>query len=144
MQHAKIVGGAEAQTMIPWQVALLSDNFQFCGGTILDSCTILSAAHCGINKAHKIRAGSKNRKNGGQVRSIIRIISNNDLPYNDITSDNDWVILKLSSPLELNDNVFPACLPEADYLDISSTEEACFTSGWGTLASGMIRIIIFI
>ena len=67
MQHAKIVGGAEAQTMIPWQVALLSDNFQFCGGTILDSCTILSAAHCGINKAHKIRAGSKNRKNGGQV-----------------------------------------------------------------------------
>ena len=67
MQHAKIVGGAEAQTMIPWQVALLSDNFQFCGGTILDSCTILSAAHCGINKAHKIRAGSKNRKKNGQV-----------------------------------------------------------------------------
>jgi len=136
MQHAKIVGGAEAQTMIPWQVALLSDNFQFCGGTILDSCTILSAAHCGINKAHTIRAGSKKRKQGGQVRSIQRIISNTDLPYNDITSDNDWVILKLSSPLELNDKVFPACLPEADYLDISSTEEACFTSGWGTLASG--------
>ena len=76
-----------------------------------------------------------------QVRNIQRIISNTDLPYNDITSDNDWVILKLSSPLELNDNVFPACLPEADYLDISSTEEACFTSGWGTLSSGMIIII---
>ena len=74
------------------------------------------------------------------MRNIQRIISNADLPYNDITSDNDWVILKLSSPLELNNKVFPACLPEADYLDISSTEEACFTSGWGTLASGMIRI----
>ena len=67
MIHTKIVGGEEAQTMIPWQVALLSDNFQFCGGTILDSCTILSAAHCGVNKAHTIRAGSKNRKKNGQV-----------------------------------------------------------------------------
>merc|ERR1712113_218903 len=46
-------------------------------------------------------------------------------------------ILKLSNPLELNDNVKPACLPSsADYLDVSSTEERCFTSGWGTLKSG--------
>ena len=67
MHYAKIVGGAEATTMIPWQVALLSDNFQFCGGAILDSCTILSAVHCGVNKAHTIRAGSKNRKKNGQV-----------------------------------------------------------------------------
>ena len=78
------------------------------------------------------------------MRNIQRIISNNDLPYDQVTSDNDWVILKLSTPLELNEKIFPACLPEADYLDTSSTEEACFTSGWGTLASGMIRIVISI
>ena len=70
------------------------------------------------------------------MRSIQRIISNPYLEYNDVTSNNDWIILKLSSPLELNDNVFPACLPSADYLNTSSTEEACFTSGWGTLESG--------
>ena len=71
-----------------------------------------------------------------KVRGIQRIISNTALPYNDVTSNNDWIILKLSSPLELNEDVFPACLPSADYLDTSSTEEACFTSGWGTLSSG--------
>ena len=51
--------------------------------------------------------------------------------------DNDFVILKLDSPLELNADVQPACLPSsAAYLPVSSTEERCFTSGWGTLASG--------
>ena len=68
MQNAdRIVGGEAAPSMIPWQVAILSGNSQFCGGTILDSCTILTAAHCGINTGHGIRAGSLNKQSGGQV-----------------------------------------------------------------------------
>ena len=68
MQNAdRIVGGEAAPDMIPWQVAMLSGSFQFCGGTILDSCTVLTAAHCGINTGHSIRAGSTNKQNGGQV-----------------------------------------------------------------------------
>ena len=63
----RIVGGEQAPGMIPWQVALLSGSFQFCGGTILDSCTILTAAHCTPNTGHQIRAGSKTKTNGGQV-----------------------------------------------------------------------------
>merc|ERR1712008_598668 len=39
-------------------------------------------------------------------------------------------------PLELNEEVKPACLPSsAGYLDVSSSEDRCFTSGWGTLSS---------
>ena len=68
MQDAdRIVGGEAAPSMIPWQVAMLSGSFQFCGGTVLDSCTILTAAHCGINTGHSIRAGSLNKQTGGQV-----------------------------------------------------------------------------
>ena len=63
----RIVGGEAAPSMIPWQVAMLSGSFQFCGGTILDSCTILTAAHCGINTGHSIRAGSTDKTSGGQV-----------------------------------------------------------------------------
>merc|ERR1711963_861782 len=41
------------------------------------------------------------------------------------------------SPLTLNNDVQPACLPSStSYLDVSSTEESCYTSGWGTLSSG--------
>ena len=68
MQNAdRIVGGEAAPSMIPWQVAMLSGSVQFCGGTILDSCTILTAAHCGINTGHSIRAGSLTKTSGGQV-----------------------------------------------------------------------------
>ena len=63
----RIVGGEQAPRTIPWQVALLSGSFQFCGGTIIDSCTILAAAHCEPNTGHQIRAGSKTKTSGGQV-----------------------------------------------------------------------------
>ena len=65
--HDRIVGGEEAPSMIPWQVAILDESGQFCGGTILDECTVLSAAHCGIQTGNTIRAGSIDRQSGGQV-----------------------------------------------------------------------------
>merc|ERR1711874_931873 len=138
MQNAdRIVGGEAAPSMIPWQVALMSGSFQFCGGTILDSCTILTAAHCTPSTSHKIRAGSINKQTVVQERSIAYVVNNPDLPYNGGTLNNDWAILKLSSPLDLTADVFPACLPSStSYLSTSSTEERCFTSGWGTLSSG--------
>ena len=63
----RVVGGQDVPKMIPWQVAILSDGFQFCGGTILDSCTVLSASHCQISIHDMIRAGSINKHTGGQV-----------------------------------------------------------------------------
>merc|ERR1719219_777732 len=132
----RIVGGEAAPSMIPWQVAMLSGSFQFCGGTVLDSCTILTAAHCGINTGHSIRAGSLNKQSGGQVRGISQVITNTQFPYNSQTTNNDWVIAKLDSPLTLDGNVQAACLPSASYLPATSTKERCFTSGWGTLSSG--------
>jgi len=137
MQNAplgRIVGGEEAPSMIPWQVYIWG-----CGGTILDECTILSAAHCGFTNGQTkyIRAGSINKNDGGQIRSFSTVISNNQYPYNGATTNNDWVILKLDTPLELNSDVQPACLPSSsDYLSTSSTEQECYTSGWGTTSSG--------
>merc|ERR1711997_1080761 len=117
----RIVGGEAAPSPIPWQVAVLSGSFQFCGATILDESTLLCAAHCQVSTSHSIRAGSVNRKSGGQVRNIAQVMNN--IQYNPNTFENDFAILKLDSPLELNDDVKP-------------TEEECFTSGWGTLSSG--------
>ena len=144
MQEAdRIVGGEAAPSPIPWQAAVLSSNGnQYCGATILDSHTLLCAAHCQPTLSDKIRVGSTHRYNEGQVRDIAQVIYNNDegFEYNDSTLNNDFVILKLSDSLELNENVQPACLPmSSEYLGVSSTEERCFTSGWGTLKSGTIN-----
>merc|ERR1711971_517060 len=131
----RIVGGVDAPSMIPWQVSVRSGTFTFCGATILDASTILCAAHCFYQSSasgKSIRAGSTQKSSGGQIRNIASIVWNTNAgqTYNSGTLDNDFVILKLESPLQLNADVQPACLPSSDeYLDVSSTEERCFTSG---------------
>ena len=68
---SKIVGGENAPTPIPWQVSVQTNSFHLCGASILDSYTLLSAAHCFYPENSviglKIRAGSIEKSNGGQV-----------------------------------------------------------------------------
>ena len=59
----RIIGGEDTPSPIPWQVS----KERGCGGTILDSTTVLSAAHCPFELGEDIRAGSLKRKSGGQV-----------------------------------------------------------------------------
>ena len=68
------------------------------------------------------------------------MISNSDMPFNlnDGHFDNDWVIIKLDSPFEMNSDVQAACLPSSTaYLSTSSTEDRCFSSGWGWTSLGL-------
>merc|ERR1712223_706377 len=88
-----------------------------------------------------IRAGSTRTSAGGQTRNIDGIIWNNNagFEYNDVTLENDYVILKLDSPSDFDENVQPACLPSSsDYLDINSNNDKCWTSGWGLLNANWI------
>ena len=69
---AEIVGGQIPPSPIPWQVSVQIEGLHFCGGTILDTYTILSAAHCfdGYGDSvdgFDIRAGSIKWSSGGQV-----------------------------------------------------------------------------
>ena len=66
----RIVGGVEfAVSNIPWQVQILVDDVNACGGTILDNLTILSAANCFEHQYTPsiVRAGSIKFGYGGQV-----------------------------------------------------------------------------
>ena len=67
---AEIVGGQQAPSPIPWQVSVQNGGQHFCGGTILDTFTILSAAHCfkrDLVDGYSVRTGSKKWSSGGQV-----------------------------------------------------------------------------
>ena len=62
---------------IPWQVSLRYENYynynrHFCGGTILDSTTILTAAHCYRSGPLKIVAGTmfSNVSMSGQLQQF--------------------------------------------------------------------------
>ena len=70
---AEIVGGNITLSPIPWQVSVQFDGAHFCGGIILDTFTILSAAHCfkrDLVDGYSIRAGSIKWSSGGQVSYV--------------------------------------------------------------------------
>ena len=135
----RIVGGVDAASPIPWQVSIRHPNHgHICGGTILDEKTIMCAAHCfNANQSMngwKIRAGvTKRTDDSGQTIGIANGVWNSAKPYQG--NNNDFVILKLKSALEFNENVGPACLPEPGYAP-ETNGQTCFVSGWGTLKSG--------
>ena len=129
----RIVGGQAATSPIPWQVSLRycnSGGCHFCGGTVLDSKTILTAAHCDVSTSNYIMVGNVNR-NQGQNIQVANVINNN---WNQQTMDNDIAILKLSTPLTLGGDVQAICLPSDNFAPADGAP--CWVSGWGTLQSG--------
>ena len=60
-----------------------------------------------------------------------------DLVYNPLPPyqfNNDWIILKLNSPLDFNEDVYPPCLPiSSDWSPETNQNNRCFVSGWGAL-----------
>lgn len=142
----KIVGGTPAPSAIPYQVSVRSGpdgHSHFCGGTILDKNTVLSAAHCFegrdvSNHTFYIMAGSKDRNSKqGQIIVIDKLVLNKKQPFSRSTYEFDAVILKLKTGLNFNKNVQPACLPPSSMSNL--TNLSCYTSGWGTLKKLLTR-----
>lgn len=137
----KIVAGSDASIDdAPWQVALVyrpaGDDFngQFCGGSILNASWIVTAAHCldsGINPRDLlIMYGSDylsgSSLTGARVSSIVIHPS-----WNPRTNDNDIALVKLRSPMTLQDDVAEAIsLPSAR----PSVGQEALITGWGTTA----------
>ena len=138
MATDRIIGGKVASAPIPWQVSISTggwENLHYCGGSILDSKTILTAKHCYPNEDQKVmamvRAGSKDAWNGGQLIEIEKFI---EYPkkMDPNTNEHDIYILKLKTPLKFNDNVKPICLATKDPAD----EQKCYVSGFGVSKTG--------
>merc|ERR1711892_841844 len=113
----KIVGGtATNPAEYPWQVALKRDsnNGVFCGGSLIDSCTVLTAAHCKTNVGtFSVVLGDYQKSTPDGTEQVRRASSWTNHPnYNSGTSNNnDFAILKLSECVTFNDYVAPVCLP---------------------------------
>merc|ERR1712218_453937 len=121
----------------PWQVGLVSRNGRspWCGGTLISSTHVLTAAHCTQSDASSIRVilGEHNIADSDFNRVDVAEIINHP-NYNPQTTDNDYAILRLANPVTFTNEVSPACLPA----DLSNTFAGVLATvtGWGTLSSG--------
>lgn len=97
----RIVGGNETTIdHIPWIVSLRVLGSHRCGGSIITTTRVLTAAHCTAGYSAslmEIRAGSTYHSSGGYTRPISRFV--NHPYYSSTTLKNDISILYFTNPL---------------------------------------------
>ncbi|XP_007434943.1 trypsin I-P38-like [Python bivittatus] len=129
----KIVGGYTCKKhSVPYQVSLNS-GYHFCGGSIINSQWIVSAAHCYKSRV-QVRLGEHSlAQNDGSEQYINSVKVIRHPSYNSQTLNNDIMLIKLSKPASLNSRVSAVRLPSS----CPSTGTTCLISGWGnTVSSG--------
>ncbi|KAM4904523.1 trypsin-2 [Sylvia borin] len=129
----KIVGGYTcAENAVPYQVSLNS-GYHFCGGSLISSQWVVSAAHC-YKYRIQVQLGKHNlalTESTQQFINSAKVIRHSG--YSAYTLDNDIMLIKLATPAQLNKAVQTVALPTS----CVAAGTTCLISGWGnTLSSG--------
>ncbi|CAM5121705.1 unnamed protein product [Natator depressus] len=130
----RIIGGNEASaSKWPWQVSLQYGPSHICGGTVIDTQWVLTAAHCffmnsvKILNEWKVYAGASNLLHPAKGIPTSQIIINSN--YSDDYDDYDIALVKLATPLTISGQVRPACLPMSG--QTFQAGRTCFITGFG-------------
>ncbi|KAJ7335411.1 hypothetical protein JRQ81_013352 [Phrynocephalus forsythii] len=130
----KIVGGYTCQrNSVPYQ-ASLNSGYHFCGGSLINDRWVVSAAHCYKSRI-QVRLGEYNidvLEGGEQFINSDRVIRHPK--YNSWLLDNDIMLIRLESPVELSAEIAPIPLSSG----CAPAGTSCLISGWGnTLSNGV-------
>jgi trypsin len=151
-----IVGGQNAQPgQFPWQISLQRKSgqqfFHSCGGSILNTRWIVTAAHCvqgTTKKSLRVVAGEHNRSvNEGveQFSAVSTIVVHPQ--FSSATLENDIALIELTTPFILSQAQRTAAIPLFTPADSAAGLDAPGTmsviSGWGTTSeSGSLPAIL--
>ena len=135
-----IVGGTSVPNgKYPFMAALLDKrrpgeafDEQFCGGTLIDKDSVLTAAHCLVNpkpdKLQVVVGRTALDQNRGQLRSVSRRFVHPR--YNGNGYGYDAAILKLSRPVK---GIKPIKLATAKQNNLEKPGHILTTAGWGVV-----------
>ncbi|MBZ3869373.1 Serine protease 55 [Sciurus carolinensis] len=135
-QYSRIVGGLEAEVgEFPWQVSIQVTNQHICGGTILSSWWILTAAHCVIGEIPteelSVVLGSNDLTSPHlEVKEVSSIVYHR--AFKRESMDNDIALLMLTSPIKFSPLKVPVCMPTEP---MPSKWHKCWVAGWGQTTS---------
>lgn len=128
----KIVGGQQIPlSSAPYQVSLQIGGYHQCGGAIISTTFILTAAHCTYLEnveGLSVRLATDQMNFGGEVFVVNTTYIHPS--YNHITFDNDFSIIQLETAINLEPGVKETiALPPPNDPIVEST--AAYVSGWG-------------
>ncbi|XP_072210373.1 chymotrypsin-like elastase family member 2A [Excalfactoria chinensis] len=137
---SRVVGGEDARPHSwPWQVSLQYQSsgkwHHTCGGTLIATNWVLTAAHCiSSGTTYRVFLGKNNlavEEQGSVAASPAKIVVHEKWnPYR-VANGYDIALIKLSQHVALSDKIQLACLPAAQ--SILSSNTACYVTGWGRL-----------
>uniref|UniRef100_A0A7N4PIM6 Peptidase S1 domain-containing protein n=2 Tax=Sarcophilus harrisii TaxID=9305 RepID=A0A7N4PIM6_SARHA len=138
----KIMGGQSAlEGKWPWQVGLWYRGIFICGGSLIDSQWILTAAHCFQKstdpRMYKVFVGYSKLYEGNTHSlqlSVRTIFSHSDFSKNH-PFGSDIALLELSSPVGFSSYILPICLPTPG---LYYEGKSCWMTGWGTLTETVL------
>lgn len=131
----RIVGGDPTSIENhPHMVSVMRNNRHLCGGSIISSTWVVSAAHCFLRdvEAYSVRAGSSMRDYGGQVVPARRIIIHE--LYLRSTLDYDIALMQLAKPITIRVARAIALAPQDNKPPVPGSIGA--VTGWGSLWEG--------
>ncbi|KAK8912081.1 Trypsin [Metarhizium anisopliae] len=129
--NKRIYAGEEAKEgEFPFIVRLhYDDPTRLCAGSLLDSTTVLTAAHCQLKSVTSVRAGSLNKDSGGVVAEVESVVDHPDYKVFVGDVNNDIAILKLSTPIEESETISYAKLPASGSSPV--IDSIAVAAGWG-------------
>jgi len=140
-----VLGQETEANEYPWQAAVVyrGYNWPFCGGSVVNSRWVLSAAHCFTREYNThipsniqvLLGNHKNSDSNDHMRVDVAEINNHER-YNSQTDDFDFSMLKLSQEINwaANPQIRPACLPTNTYKDYAGVTATA--TGWGDTSYG--------
>ncbi|MFC9255846.1 S1 family peptidase [Amycolatopsis thailandensis] len=94
-----IVGGGQASGDFPWIASLQVNGRHGCGGSLISSQWVVTAAHCiPQQQGMQLRIGSKTWQYGGTLASASRMIKHPR--YSGQAGPNDIALIRLSQPVQ--------------------------------------------
>lgn len=128
---AQIVGGTDApEGAYPYQVSLQYGGSHICGGSIIGTEWILTAAHClkGVpTTGIRVVAGTNTLDAGGTAHSVERRVLHERYVHSGGGSPHDIGVVKLTTPITYTPRIQPITLPALPEL-LGGTATL---TGWG-------------
>uniref|UniRef100_A0A6I8SQE0 Serine protease 27-like n=1 Tax=Xenopus tropicalis TaxID=8364 RepID=A0A6I8SQE0_XENTR len=130
-----VMGGQDSQPgMWPWQVNIRSQSGGFCGGSLITSKWVVSAAHCCDSTLtpsnYTVYAGSYNLS-GTNPNEVSITVKNFIIHPNYTAAENgsDICLMELGTELNFTQYIAPVCLPASGVT--FPTGLPCWVTGWG-------------